>query len=73
MSRNKIYRLCNKGNITCNVRKHSKSSQSAQSVLEANCKPNLLKRQFRLHKPGEVTLTDVSYMKCQGHTFYLSA
>lgn len=73
MSRNKIYRLCRKGNLICTVRKHNKSRQNAQRMLKDNCKPNILKRQFRLNKPGEVILTDVSYLKCSDKTYYLSA
>lgn len=73
MSRNKIYRLCRKANLACLVRKHNKSRQAAQRLLKANCKPNLLKREFKLCKPGDVTLTDVSYLKCKDKTYYLSA
>lgn len=73
MSRNKIYRLCRKAKLACLVRKHNKSRQAAQSLLKANCKPNLLKRKFKLCKPGDVTLTDVSYLKCKDRTYYLSA
>lgn len=73
MSRNKIYRLCKKGNLICNIRKHNKSRQAAKKMLDENCKPNQLKRRFRLFKPGEVILTDVSYLKCEKETYYLSA
>ena len=73
MSRNKIYRLCRKFDIKCNVRMHNKSRQSANELLNKNCKENLIKRKFRLCKPGDITLTDVSYLKCEFGTIYLSA
>ena len=73
MSRNKIYRLCRKFDIKCNVRMHNKARQSANELLNKNCKENLIKRKFRLCKPGDITLTDVSYLKCEFGTIYLSA
>lgn len=73
MSRNKIYRLCKKFNIECNVRKHNNSRQAVNNLLKKNCKPNLVKRKFKLSKPGDITLTDVSYLKCEFGTVYLSA
>ena len=73
MSRNKIYRLCKKFNIKCNVRKSNASRQVMNDLLKRNCKPNLVKRKFKLSKPGDITLTDVSYLKCECGTIYLSA
>ena len=73
MSRNKIYRLCRKFDIKCKVRKHNNSRQAANDLLKRNCKPNLVKRKFKLSKPGDITLTDVSYLKCNFGTIYLSA
>ncbi len=73
MSRNKIYRLCKKFNINCNVRKHNKCRQAMNALLERNVKDNLLKRKFKLSKPNQITLTDVSYLKCSFGTVYLSA
>ncbi len=73
MSRGKIYRLCHKFNISCSIRKCNNSRRSAKALLERNCKPNLVKRKFKLSKPGDITLTDVSYLKCPFGTVYLSA
>lgn len=73
MSMNKIARLCHKFNITCRVRKHNKSRKVARDLLTRNCKENLVKRRFKLCKPGEITLTDISYLKCPFGTVYLSA
>lgn len=73
MSLNKIRRLCHKANIVCPVRQANSSRKSAQELLARNCKQNLLKRRFRLGKPGEILLTDVSYLKYgNNQTAYLS-
>lgn len=63
---NKIRRLMKKGNLSCNIRKPNNSRRSAQRLLKQNCKNNLLKRRFRLFKPNEVTLTDVTYLTYGG-------
>lgn len=59
---NKIMRLCRKYNMQCTVRKANYSRKAAQELLKRNRKPNLLKRTFRMHRPDEVTLTDVTYI-----------
>lgn len=72
--KNKILRLMRKYNLSSNVREKKQSRIEAKKQLEERKKPNLLKRQFRLHKPYEVLLTDVSYIKYgSGKTAYLSA
>jgi putative transposase len=73
MSRSKINRLCKKFDIKCDVRKHNKSRQATRELLKRNCKENLVKRRFRLCKPKDIILTDVSYLKCGCGTIYLSA
>lgn len=73
MSRNKIYRLCRKFNIKCYVRKHNKSRQAMNELLARNVKDNLVKRKFKLSKPNMIVLTDVSYLKCDFGTVYLSS
>lgn len=74
ISRNKIIRLCRKGNIICNVRKGNKSRKAANDLVKHNVKPNLVKRQFKLDKPNKIYLTDVTYIKYAGRskTAYLS-
>ena len=59
---NKIRRLKRKYGITCPVRKANASRQAAQKLLEKNRKGNHLKRTFRLHRPHEVYLSDVTYL-----------
>lgn len=74
ISRNKIIRLCRKGNIICNIRKGNKSRKAANELVKRNVKPNLVKRQFKLDKPNKIFLTDVTYIKYAGRskTAYLS-
>ena len=74
ISRNKINRLCRKGDIVCTVRKASASRKAANELLKKNTKPNLLKRQFKLNRPNKILLTDVTYIKYDGKskTAYLS-
>lgn len=70
----KILRLMKKFNLSSKVRKSKESRIEARKQLEERKKTNLLKREFRLHKPYEVALTDVSYLRyADGKTAYLSA
>ena len=58
----KIRRLKNKYGIECPVRKANVNRRAARELLERNRCENLLKRTFRLHRPLEVFLTDVTYI-----------
>ena len=72
--RRKIMRLMKKYNLSSKVRESKMSRIEARKLLEEHKKPNLLKREFRLHKPYEVALTDISYIRySEGKTAYLSA
>lgn len=59
---NKIRRLKRKYGIACPVRKANVNRRAAQKLLERNRKGNHLKRTFRLHRPHEVYLSDVTYL-----------
>ena len=59
---NKIRRLKRKYGITCPIRKANVNRQAAQKLLKKNRKDNLLKRKFRLHRPHEVYLSDITYL-----------
>lgn len=73
ISRNKILRLMKKYNLTCRVRESKESRIKNRKLLEERTKENLLKRKFRLYRPFEVSLTDVSYLKYgYNETAYLS-
>lgn len=73
LGRAKILKICRKSNLTSTIRTKNGNRRAANKMLEENVKPNLVKRKFKLCKPGDITLTDVSYLKCLNDTFYLSA
>lgn len=71
--RNKILRLMRKYNCICAIRRERTELKTNREILKNNRKPNLLKRRFRLARPGEILLTDVSYLKYgMNRTEYLS-
>ena len=71
--RNKILRLMRKYNCICAIRRERTELKANREILKNNRKPNLLKRRFRLARPGEILLTDVSYLKYGlNRTEYLS-
>lgn len=59
---NKIRRLKRKYGIICTVRKANNNRRAARELLKRNVCPNLLRRQFRMHRPLEVFLNDVTYI-----------
>ena len=61
--RAKILRLMKKYGCVCTVRKERPELKKSKENLKNNRKPNLLKRRFRLARPNEILLTDVSYLK----------
>lgn len=63
----KIRRLMKKYGIVTEIRKASTSRQANQKLLKKNTKPNLLKRKFKLRKPNEAVLTDVTYIDYGDH------
>ena len=61
--RAKILRLMKKYGCVCAVRKERPELKTYKENLKNNRKPNILKRRFRLARPNEILLTDVSYLK----------
>lgn len=61
--RAKILRLMKKYGFVCTVRKERPELKTSKENLKKNRKPNLLRRRFRLARPNEILLTDVSYLK----------
>lgn len=59
---NKIMRLSRKYHLQCLIRRSNDSRKRSRELLKKNKKLNLLKRTFRMHKPDEVVLTDVTYI-----------
>ena len=59
---NKIRRLKRKYGIICPVRQPSVNRKAARELMERNRKANILKRTFRMHRPNEAYLSDVTYL-----------
>lgn len=59
----KISRLMNLFGSACKVRESKESNKAQRELIKRNTKPNLLKRRFRIGKPGDIKLTDVTYIK----------
>jgi transposase InsO family protein len=58
----RIRRLMNKYGIRTTIRHPSKNRKAMKELMERNRKANLLMQRFRLHRPNEVRLTDVTYL-----------
>lgn len=63
----KIRRLMNKYGIRTTIRRPSKNRKAMKELIERNKKANLLMRKFKLHRPNEVRLTDVTYLDYGDH------
>lgn len=74
MSLKKIRRLMKTYGMETGIRKKKSSRKAMAEMAEKHKKPNLVRRRFRLHHPGELVLTDVTYLKHgNGMTSYASA
>lgn len=58
----RIRRLMNKYGIRTTIRRPSKNRKAMKALITRNKKANLLMRKFKLHRPNEVRLTDVTYL-----------
>ena len=58
----RIRRIMNKYGIRTTIRHPSRNRKAMKELMERNRKANLLMRRFRLHRPNEVRLTDVTYL-----------
>ena len=62
MSLYRVRKLARTAGIRTSVRKPSRNRKAMKALIERNGKADLLLRRFRLHRPGEVRLTDVTYL-----------
>ena len=62
LAMSRIRRLLRKKGIRTKVRRTRQAKRGMACFMDRNRKPNLLKRKFRLHRPNEVRLTDVTYL-----------
>lgn len=58
----KIRRIMKEYGLTTSIRKAMPTKRMGGAALRKNVKPNLLQRRFRLHRPNEVRLTDVTFL-----------
>lgn len=59
---NRIRHLMRKYQLSCDIRKPNRNKAATRELLNRNVKQNVLKRRFRLFKPDQVRLTDVTYI-----------
>lgn len=62
LSIHRIRKLMRKNGIRTTIRRPSKNRKAMRELIKRNRKSNLLLRRFRLHRPNEVRLTDVTYL-----------
>ena len=66
----KIQRIMNKYNIKPNYTRKKKNPSYKR--IEANIKPNLVKRNFKTNKENKIWVTDITYLIFKGKRAYLS-
>ena len=59
----RVRRIMRKYGMHCDVRKAKTNRQEEEDKRKKYHKPNLLRRMFRLHRPNEVRITDVTHLK----------
>lgn len=72
MNVKKIRRLMKKYNLFCPIRKVNPYRRMAKALKTNNVADNLLNREFKLHGPRKVLLTDITYLPYDGSRCYLS-
>jgi transposase InsO family protein len=58
----RIRRLLRSAGIRTKIREPNRQHQTMSQYVTSQAKPNLLQRRFRLYRPNQVRLTDVTYM-----------
>lgn len=72
MNVKKIRRLMKKYNLFCPIRKANPYRRMSKALKTNNVAENLLNREFKLHGPRKVLLTDITYLPYDGARCYLS-
>ena len=72
MNIKKIRRLMHKYHLTCPIRKANPYRRMAKAIQTNNVAENLLNREFEVHGPRKVLLTDITYIRFQDGFLYLS-
>ncbi|MDO4418444.1 MAG: IS3 family transposase [Eubacteriales bacterium] len=74
LSINRVRTLMQRYGLNPGIRRPSRNRKAIRELMERNGRPNLLGREFRLHRPNEVRLTDVTYLDYgDGYRAYGSA
>ena len=74
LSLNRVRTLMRRHGLNLGIRRPSKKRKANRELTARNLKPNILGRKFRLYRPNEVRLTDVTYLDySDGHRAYGSA
>ena len=62
MSEHRVLYLMRKYGMRTNIRRPSRNRKAMKELISRNGKENLLMRRFKLHRPNEVRLTDVTFL-----------
>lgn len=62
LSAKKIREIMRENGLSSGIRVSSQSRQHRRELIKERVKPNLLKRMFKLFRPNQVRLTDVTYL-----------
>ncbi len=71
-NRKKIQRLMRKFNLICPIRRTNPYKRIAKATKEHSVVPNRLDRKFKEGIPGQILLTDITYISFRGSFAYLS-
>ena len=72
MNVKKIRRLMKKYNLFCPIRQANPYRRMAKALKTSNVADNLLNREFKMHGPRTILLTDITYLPYNGTRCYLS-
>lgn len=72
MNLKKIRRLMKKYNLICPIRKANPYRRMAKALKTSNVADNLVNREFTIHGPRKILLTDITYIPYNGKFCYLS-
>lgn len=72
MNRKKIQRLMRKFGLVCPIRAANPYKRIAKATQEHRTVSNILNRNFKEGRPGQILLTDITYIPFKGSFAYLS-
>ena len=72
MNIKKIRRLMNKYGLFCPIRKANPYRRMAKALRTSHVADNLVNREFEIHGPRKILLTDITYIPYDGRFCYLS-